>query len=246
MKTLLLAFSLALVLASNMLGMCIGCGGTYLPPTLGQPSLGSGAAVTGGTAVEAPPAPSLFGSGFLIAGPMDVQASSSSLQLQFTLTSTFTPNTSTQYWIYSFLGDFIWSNQLGTTAQLDSVTSDAYINLGTCAPPDTGCTTLADGSTSLGPISIPYDPASTYSSGVNAYYLSSYWGTTSSVGLNSGATYTLVHTTTFNISGLASGEIIRIDLPETSDVSGAPEPATWGLALLGIGLTGYRRWKRGR
>ena len=251
MKTLLLALVLALALATNMLGVCIACGGTYLPPIVDPPSLGGGTAVTGGIPVGAPPTPSVFGAGFLIAGPMDVLASSDALQLQFTLTATFQPRTSTQYWVYSFLSDLIWSNLQGTTAQLDSVTSDAYI--GTC--PGTDC--LAEGSTSLSLSQIPYNPGSTYSDALSAVsssdpaasypaYLSSYWGTTSSVYLSSGSIYTLVHTTTFNISGLASGEVIRIDLPETSELSGAPEPATWGLALLGIGLTGYRRWRRVR
>jgi hypothetical protein len=204
-----------------------------------------GAAVTGGDPVGSPATPSLFGSGFLLEGPMDVQASTNTLQLQYTVTATFTPLTTTQYWAYSFLSDFIWSNLTGTQAQLDSVTSDAYILSGTC-PPNTGCSTLAQGSTSLGPIRLLYDPADTYSSDVTASYLSSYWGTTSPVWLFTNNSYTLVHQTTFNISGLASGEVIRIDLPEGSELSGVPEPATWGLALLGIGLTGYRRRRCGR
>ena len=195
MKTLLFALFLGLVLASNMLGMCAGCSNIYIPPTVAPPSIGTGAAVTGGAPVEgvvqATPTP--LGSGFLLSGPMDVEASADTLTLQFTLTATFQPQTSTQYWVYSILSDFIWSNTLGTTAQLDSVTSDASILSGTC-PPDTGCGTLAQGSTSLvgsTPIPIPYDPASTYSYDVSAYLLSSYWGT-SSIALSNTQSYTLV------------------------------------------------------
>ena len=243
MKTLLIVLFLALALPSAMLAMAC-CGFTYIPPSVDPPSISGDAAFAGGTLLAPLPTPTLFGPGFLLQGPMDVQANADTLQLQYTVTAAFTPKTTTQYWVYSFLSDFIWSNLSTTQAVLDSVTSDAYIGSGTC--PGAGCGILAEGSTSLHLDHILYDPASTYSAGVNASSLFSFWGTTSSVGLVANQSYTLVHQTTFNISGLASGEVIRIDLPESSELSGTPEPATWGLALLGIGLTGYCRRRRGR
>jgi MYXO-CTERM domain-containing protein len=187
---------------------------------------------------------------------MDVQAGAGIsltdiLTLQYTVTATFQPTMDTQYWVDSYLGDFIWSNTYGTQAQLDSVTSETYIDPGDCGTSCDIADALAQGTTSLGPISIPYDPANSIAGAVNSYLLSAYWGTDSTQ-LYAADTYTLVHQTTFNISGLAPSEVIRIDLPEDSNLSGAavlthaPEPATWGLALLGIGLAGFRLRKRSR
>jgi hypothetical protein len=240
-KTFLIALLLTLVLASN-LPATICCGFVYVPPTVDPPTMGGAPGVTGGSLLAAPPTPTLFGPGFLLQGPMDVQANNTTLQLQYSITATFTPQTTTQYWIYSQLTDFIWSNTLGTNAVLDSVTSIAYINDGTCTV--SGCTTLATSSTTLGPFSLLFDAATSYSNSVNATPLFSFWGTFSPVGLSAYHTYTLVHQTTFNLSGLAEGEIIRIDLPETSDVTNSPEPATWAIVLVSLGVAGYRRRAR--
>lgn len=161
---------------------------------------------------------------------MDVQASpiGGNLTLQFTMLSTFTPQTSTQYWIYSFLYDQVWSNFAGTSAQVQSLTSTAYIATGTCTPPS--CSILAQNSTTAvgTPAAIPFDAAADISTATN--YLSLWGGswTSTPVSLNASEGYTLVHDTTLQLTGLAPNEVIRIDLPEHSELVPTPEPATWG------------------
>jgi hypothetical protein len=59
--------------------------------------------------------------------------------------------------------------------------------------------------------------------------------------LIAGDSYALVLDTTFQFSGLASGEAINIDLPQSADVDNTPEPATWGLVASAMVLAVWAR-----
>ena len=232
MRTFLLTLLCALVCAIQVQATAIGY--SYIPPTIDPPTLATAPSVTGGTPLSSPTLDlytGTFGTGIVIGGPMDVQASpvGGNLTLQFTMLSTFTPQTTSDYRIYSFLYDQIWSNLSGTSAQVQSLTSTAYIATGTCTPP--GCSILAQNNTTAfgTPSAIPYDPA-TDISGVSSF-LGLFGGswTSTPVLLNAYEGYTLVHDTTLQLTGLAPNEVIRIDLPEHSELVPTPEPATWGV-----------------
>jgi hypothetical protein len=144
---------------------------------------------------------------------MDVQSSAGgNLSLEFTVTADFTVNITGYYSVVAAVNDLIWSNLSTTSATLTSFVSDAYIGNTDC--PGGGCVKdLQAPISATGSFPIPYDPALAFPPGT-ALDLSGSWSSGGSILLVDGSQYSLVLDTTFTFSGLASGEVLRIDLPE--------------------------------